>query len=231
MRKKRKGILYRLLRAIIKGLSAKPKIINKNEKLPEQAIYISNHSAANGPLRLNMFLPFDFTFWGIHDMLGNFKTRRRYLIDVFYGQKLHYGKFKSWLIGTLFAIISKYIYNNAGVIGTYQDAGFVSTIRQSIKVLENKGNILIFPEDSSDGYHDILKKYYKGFALLSYFYYQKSNIDLPVYPIYFSKKLKKIIIGTPFYVNKLLSEDKSFDDITTMALEITNSYAHEIGVQ
>lgn len=228
MKKEKQGFLFCFIRGIIKKVSKKPKIINKNSSLPKQAIYISNHSAANGPLKLNLFFPVKVVFWGVHNMLEGYKIRRRYLIDVFYDQKLHYGKWKSWLIGTLFAIISGYIYDNASVIPTYTDSRFLLTIRKSISTLESGKNILIFPEDSSDGYHDILQKYYKGFAVLSEMYYKKTKIDLPVYPVYFSKKKRKMIIGTPLYVNELLQSGKSHDMIAELALHITNTYALEI---
>ena len=219
---------YKFIRKLLIIFSTKPKIINLNQSLANQAIYISNHSAANGPLKLNLFLPFSFVFWGTHEMLENYKNRRKYLIDVFYRQKLHYGKVKSFIIGTLFAIISKYIYTNARVIATSKDLGFISTLKKSFSVLNNNENILIFPEDSHNGYHDILQKYFPGFAMLANYYYKKTNIDLPVYPIYFFKKGKTIIIGKPISVNNLIFEGKNFAEIAEIALNSTNELARQV---
>ncbi len=214
---------YNFLSKIIKLFSKKYKIIDENNGNIEQgSIFISNHSAANGPLKLTLNFPYKLTPWGINNMCQSYRVRRRYLIDVFYRQKLKYGKCKSWIIGTLFAIISGYLYRNAGVIPTFEDSSLLKTINLSTEALQNSKNILIFPEDSSNGYFEVLSKYFPGFAMLSKVYYKKFNIDLPVYPIYISKKKKLIIIEKPIYINKLINDGLSLKDIADKAKNITN---------
>lgn len=214
---------FNFLAKIIKFFSKKYKIIDLNEgQIKNNCIFISNHSAANGPLKLNLQLPFKFTPWGINDMCQKYSVRRRYLIDIFYRKKLKYGKVRSWIIGTLFAMLSGYLYKNAGVIPTFENAKLRNTIDMSINKLEKGENILVFPEDSSNGYFEILTKYYPGFAMLSKIYYKKTGIDLPVYPIYISKKKKIIIIGKSLFVNEMLAEGLTLGEIAEQAKNITN---------
>lgn len=215
---------YNFFAKAIKFFSKKYRIIDLNDgEIQNNCIFISNHSAANGPLMLTLNLPFKFVPWGISDMCQGYRVRRRYLIDVFYRQKLKYSKFRSFLIGTLFAIISGYIYKNNGVIATFTNASLKDTMKRSISKLEQGENILIFPEDSSKGYFEVLTKYYPGFAMLSKLYFKKTQADLPVYPIYISKKKKIIIIGKPLFINKMLNEQKlSLEEISEKAKDITN---------
>lgn len=120
---------YNFLSKVIRFFSKKYSIIDLNDgDIKQGSIFISNHSAANGPLKLTLNFPYQLTPWGINNMCQGYKIRRRYLIDIFYRQKLKYGKFKSWIIGTLFAIISGYLYRNAGVIPTFEDSNLIKTI-------------------------------------------------------------------------------------------------------
>lgn len=64
--------------------------------------------------------------------------------------------------------------------------------------------------------------------MLANYYYKKTNIDLPVYPIYFFKKGKTIIIGKPISVNNLIFEGKNFAEIAEIALNSTNELARQV---
>jgi hypothetical protein len=214
---------FNFLTKLIKFFSKKYEIIDLNNgEIKDNCIFISNHSAANGPLMLTLNLPLKFIPWGINDMCQGYRVRRRYLIDIFYGKKLKYSKFRSKVIGTLFAIISGYLYRNAGVIPTFENASLQETMKLSIEKLKNGKNILIFPEDSSNGYFDVLTKYYPGFAMLSKLYFKKTNKDLPVYPIYISKKKKIIIVGKPLFINEMLNQNFTLEEIAEKAKNITN---------
>ena len=54
-------------------------------------------------------------------------------------------------------------------------------------VFGNGENIVIFPEDSTNGYLENLEGFYNGFILLCEMCYKK-GIDVPVYVTYFRKK-------------------------------------------
>lgn len=84
-------------------------------------------------------------------MLGNYKSRWKYLRDVYYMKKQGYSKFRASFKATFEAIFSKMIYKGIKVIGTYQDARVRSSIENSIEVLENDMAVTIFAEDSNKG--------------------------------------------------------------------------------
>lgn len=207
------GIFTQLLKRIIKLFKKKPRIFNDNNTLPDQAIYICNHSGAGGPFSLSLFFPKLFVPWGAHPMTEGYASRWKYLYYVFYQQKLSYGKIKSFIISTLFALISKMLYIGMHVIPTYPDFRVKKTFEISKKHLNVGNSILIFPEDSSDGYHEVLKKYHSGFIYLATDYYKDHQIDLPIYPIYFSQKKNAILIEKPLYIQDYLKSGFRRDQI------------------
>lgn len=216
------GIFTRALKAIIKVFKTKPKIFNQNETLPDQAIFICNHSGAGGPFSLSLFFPKLFVPWGAHPMTEGYISRWKYLYHVFYQQKLKYGKLRSFLISTPFALISKMLYNGMHVIPTFTDLRVRKTFEISKKHLNIGNPVLIFPEDSSDGYHDILKHYNGGFVYLSFDYFKTYQIDLPVYPIYYNQKSNAILIEKPHYLQEDLKKGFRRDQIAEKFKNLAN---------
>ena len=207
---------------IIKLFKKQPKIYNMNDEKLEQGIIISNHSAASGPLTLSLYFPVFFIPWGTYEMTGKYKERWNYLYHIFYQQKLGYSKFKSFIIATLFAVISKILYNSMQLVPTYPNVNFRKTIELSKAHLNKGNNILIFPEDSNTGYHEHLIKYNNGFAYLSESYYKDTNINLPIYPIYYHKILNAMIIGEAVDIKNLRDNKMSRDEISNYFKDLTN---------
>lgn len=228
--RKKRGPIFTFFKNVFKLFKKKPEIINLgNEEIKDQALFIANHSAASGPLTYELFFPKYFIPWGTHEMCGNYKSRWNYLYHTFYRQKLHYGKVKSFIIATIFASFSHLLYRSTGLIGTYKDSRLASTFKKSFQVLDENLGILIFPEDSTNGYFDLPIEYFQGFVYLAKAYYKKRKIDLPVYNIYYNKKTQKIFIQEPMYVNKLLEQGKTEKEISDIFLkrahELFNKYS------
>ncbi|NLB49605.1 MAG: hypothetical protein GX807_02180 [Erysipelotrichia bacterium] len=214
---------FRFVRKIAKAFKKKPKALDLNKSAVEEpAIYISNHSGASGPLTLSLYIHKFIVPWGTYEMVGNYLERWKYLYYVFYQQKLGYKKAKSWILATLFGIISKMLYRGMQLIPTYRDIRFKTTISQSLRFLRKKSSVLIFPEDSTTGYHEQLLRYNLGFIFLSETYYKETGIDLPVYPVRYSKQKNMYIIGEKDYVNKYLLQGKSREEVAEIFKDTTN---------
>ena len=89
---------------------------------------------------------------------------------------------------------------------TYTDARFATTLRNSAKVLDAGMSVMIFPENSNEGYKDVLTEFFPGFVMLAEKYYRATKEDLPVYPVYYSIKKRVMIIGRPLYVQDMVKE-------------------------
>lgn len=214
--KYKRGAIFNAFKNLLKGFKKKPQIVYLGEgEVEDQAIFIANHSAANGPLTYELFFPKYFIPWGTHEMCGNYKMRWNYLYHIFYRQKLKYSRTKSFLLATSFGLISKFLYNSTGLIGTYKDTRLASTFKKSFQVLDQKLGLLIFPEDSSNGYFEKPTQYFKGFLSLSKLYFKKNQVDLPIYNVYFSKAKNKLVIDKPIRINQLLMQGASEDQISS----------------
>jgi hypothetical protein len=219
----KRGRVFEWLKSIFRLFKKKPQIILPNHPLEDKAIYIANHSGASGPLTFELFFPKYFIPWGTHEMCGNYKMRWNYLYHVFYRQKLHYSKPKAFFLATTFGVISKYLYSSTGLIGTYKDVRLKHTFNNSIEVLNKNIPLLIFPEDSTNGYIDKPTGFFNGFIALAKQYHKRTNIDLPIYNVYYSKKKNKIIIDKPLHVIRLLKQGLTEQQISNLFL--SNAHA------
>lgn len=197
------------------------------ETLPDKAIIVSIHAAKNGPMAIATSYPKRAAIWGHHGMLGNYKERFRYLRDVLYIQKLHKNKFVATLKATYEAVFSILIYKGMNVIGTYTDMRLLSTVRNSMGVLDDGASVIIFPEDSSEGYFDEIRSAFPGFVMLSQLYYKKTGEDLPIIPAYVSIKKKRLIIGCPRYVREMELSGMEKEDIAETVKNDINALYRE----
>ena len=193
------------------------------EELPDKAIIVSIHAAKNGPMAIAMSYPKFSAMWGHHDMLGSYKERFLYLRNVLYIQKMHKNKLLATLKALYEAVFSIYIYKGMKVIGTYTDMRLLTTVRNSMEVLNSGAGVIIFPEDSSEGYFDELRSAFPGFAILSEIYYKKYGEDVPIIPAYGSLKARRLIIGEPRYVHEMQLQGMKNENIAEQIKNDINS--------
>ncbi len=173
------------------------------ESLPDKAIIVSCHAAKNGPIAIAVSYPKFALTWGHHAMLGSYRERFRYLRNVLYIQKLHKNKLVATLKALYEAVFSIYIYKGIKVIGTYTDMRLLTTVRNSMEALDAGASVIIYPEDSSEGYFDELRSAFPGFAILSAIYYKKHGEDVPIIPAYISLGKRRFILGEPRYAHEM----------------------------
>ena len=176
------------------------------EKFPEKCIIISNHNNKKGPMVFEHSLPTYHVTWGAYQMLGSYKMRFRYLRDVLYIQKNHMGKFKATLKASFEALFSIYFYRGMKVLPSYPDARFRRTLQYSIDCLDSGRSISLYPEDSNQGYFDEMTHFFPGFVMLAQQYFKKTGEDLPIFPAYYGRKKKKIVVGKPLYVQDFVKQ-------------------------
>lgn len=195
------------------------------EKLPEKCIIIANHNNKKGPMVYEFSLPIRHVTWGAHQMLGGYKMRFRYLRDVLYIQKNGVKKWKATLKAGFESIFSIYTYRGMKVIPTFPDARLRRTLQYSMQCLDAGMAISMFPEDSNEGYFDEMKHFFSGFVMLAEQYYKKTGEDVPVFPVYYGRKKKKIVVGKPVYVQELAKQGLKRDEIAEKCrLEVNALY-------
>ena len=97
----------------------------------------------------------------------------------------------------------------------------IRTIKQSLEALENGENIVVFPEDSKNGYLPELEGFFPGFVKLAAVCARK-GIDVPIYVTYFKKKEKQYVVDAPVMYSELVKDGASCAEICRRLVERCN---------
>ena len=192
-------------------------------KLTGPAIFVSNHEAKRGPVVSELYFPVRTAKWGAYQMLCDYNTRRKYLRDVFYRQKQGMGRFKSAFKAFFEAFFSLYVYRGMNFLPVFPDARLTKTLSYSADALSNGVSVWVFPEDSGGGYDELMGKFFPGFVMLAESYFRKTGVDVPVYPVYYHSKYKKLVVGEPRYVHALKQQGLSREEIAAVLCSDVNS--------
>ena len=221
---KKKLPLYAFIKAVlIKRIYKKPEIINLAGEIADKSIVVSNHSAKSGPPCLDCYFPKKTAKWGAYQMFGNFASRKAYLRDILYikkcGKKPGFGtSFKASVMGLLNPIV----YKGMWMMPSYPDARFFKTLRYSKQMLDQNVPVMIFPENSNEGYKEVLTEFFPGFVMLAEKYFRATGEDLPVYPVYYSIPKRLMVIGKPLYVQEFVKQGLNKFQIAAKFCEAVN---------
>lgn len=220
---KKRGKFFTFFKGFLRIFTRKPKIINLNDKIEDRAIYLSNHSGSSGPFTLEMFFPKYFVPWGTYEMCGGYRDRWKYLYHVYLRQKKKVPAFFAFIAATVAACFTGMFYRGLQLVATYPDNRMLSTLRYTHRLLDEGRGILIFPENSSDGYKAVLEEFFAGFVLLAKTYFKHSGVDLPVYTVYWDKKANTMVIDKPEYCNALLKSGKTAKQVAEFFKDKANA--------
>lgn len=211
--KVKRNLFFRIIKGILKIFVRKPKVITENEILDTNAIYLSNHAGATSPVKHELYFPHNFKFWGTHEMVFTYRERWKYLAYNYLPKKKHYGKGISKFLATIILPFVSIFYRGMELIPTYKDARLLKTLRDSIEYLNQGNSIIIFPENSSDGYHDVLTEYFAGFLMLAKQYYKKTGHNIKIYNMYLRKKDNILVIDKPICIEEILKDKRDIREI------------------
>ena len=94
-----------------------------------------------------------------------------------------------------------------------------------MQCLDNNIAVSVYPEDSDEGYFDEMTHFFPGFVMLADVYFKRTGEDLPVFPAYYGRKKKKIVVGKPLYVQELKKQGLNREDIAEkFRLEVNKLY-------
>ena len=220
---KLKQPFFPFVKKILKVFYKKPQIINLAGDIDDKSIVLCNHNEKKGPVYLNLYFPKELAIWGAHEMLGNYKSRFLYLRDIFYVKKRGFNKFGATILSSFEAIFSPLFYKGLRVLPTFQDVRILKTFSMSDKALEDGVSVLIFPEDSDNGYLDVLTSFHTGFVVYSTAHFKRTGEDLPIYPSYYNVKTRRLVIDKPYFANKMLDEGKTKEQIAEIVKDKINS--------
>ena len=192
---------------IMRLIFKKPEIINLAGEIENKSIIVVNHSNKSGPPCLDMYFPKKTAKWGAYQMFGNYKSRKGYLRDILYIQKCGCKPgFRTSLKASILGFLNPLVYKGMWMMPTYPDGRLKETIKNSCTVINADIPVMVFPENSNDGYKDVLTEFFPGFVMLAMAYYRQTGVDIPIYPTYYSIKKRILVIGKPLFVQDMVKE-------------------------
>lgn len=226
MEKKQTSTLYKIIKSLVRFFYGKMEVVGL-ENLPEDnAIIVGNHCQLNGPIAGELFLQDNCYIWCAGQMM-DLKEVPEYAFTDFWSQKSKWTQPFYKLASYLIAPLSVCIFNNARTIAVYRDMRIMSTFKDSIKLLQQGANILIFPE-KDEKHNNILYQFQENFIDIAKLYYKKTGIALTFVPMYIAPKLKKMYIGKgiSYQCEKSIEEERKriskylSDEITEIACNL-----------
>ncbi|MGI6787248.1 MAG: hypothetical protein ACOX5X_01665 [Acholeplasmataceae bacterium] len=155
-------------------------------------------------------------------MNSGLKLAYRYLTQTYYHQKKGWNIHLARLFCLIAAPLTNLFYKGLNLISSYEDYRLKHTINESIEVINNGGNVVIFPENSSEGYFEELKEFYAGFALLAERLYRR-GYDIPIYACYLRAKENVYLFDKPLLYSELKDISKTKEAMAEYLLNKVNA--------
>ena len=214
---------YRVIFWVWRLFRRTPRLINDNETLNPQAIFLSNHSGLSGPLVHGLYFPTFLVPWGTYEMTQGYRSRWWFMYQTTYREKMQFGRLKAFVWATFVALLSPIAYRAAKLIPTYPDLRLLKTFRRSATALKAHKGIIVFPEVSDTGYHERLVGLHRGFVVLHRVMVRRHQLDVPIYPVYYHRNSHTVLIGKAERMGPLLDQGYDDKDITRYFLEKMNA--------
>ncbi|MBE6625418.1 MAG: hypothetical protein E7622_07235 [Ruminococcaceae bacterium] len=216
----RKG-WFKFMKRLMLGRYKEPEFIFLGEKFSNSAIIISNHEGTDAPMSMELYCDKPIRFWGAHEMNSGLVSLYKYQTRVYYHEKKHWNIHLARLFCLIASPITNLFYKGLNLISTYKDARLVKTLRESMEALKKGDNIVVFPEDSKNGYLEQLEGFFAGFVMLAEVCY-KRGMDVPIFVTYFKRKELKYVIDAPIKYSELAKGGATRADIAKRLLDRCN---------
>lgn len=220
-KQKRKGY-FRFLKRLMRLKYKQPKFIYLGEPVKDGAIILSNHEGTDAPMALEIYHPEAMRMWGTVEMNSGLKNMYKYQSRVYYHEKKHWNLHLARLFCLIASPLTHLFYKGFDLISIHKGGKLLTTIRESVTAIEQGYNVVIFPEDSTEGYLEELKGFHSGFTLLLRAC-EKKELNVPVYVAYYRKSDNTYIFSEPIYYNDLKAQNLSKDQMSQLLCERCNA--------
>ena len=217
---------FRAYKQLIKLRYKKPVFEYLGEKPDNGSIILSNHAGAASPLNLEVYADFPIRMWGTHEMNSGFKKLYRYQTRVYYNKCWHWNLHLARLFCLIASPLTNLFYKGLNLISTYHDSRMLNTIKESVAAIEKGDNIVIYPENSENGYLNVLESFHAGFVLLAEAL-KKLGKDVKIFVAYFKKKERKFIFDKPVLFSKLKERFGARQEIADYLLQRCNALGQQ----
>lgn len=184
-----KAFRYLLFKIRVKGI--------RNIHAKEPVILVSNHAGTFGPISIITSFPSKLYPWVDHEVTDKRTVAKRVQAE-FLEAELHLKPPLSAYLGRLIGRICVALMHDINAIPVYDKSRKIkSTVDQSVRLLEQGKNILVFPENSQKPINEVLCDFCMGFVHLARLYFEKTRKAVLILPVAVNQKVKGILVGRP----------------------------------
>ena len=214
---------YKMIKGLVRLFYPKIEVVGAENLPDEPCVVVGNHSQMNGPIACELYFPGHRYIWCAGEMM-HMKEVPAYAYKDFWSAKPKWSRPFWKMLSYLIAPLCSCIFNNANTVGVYHDSRLLSTFRTSMKLLDEGGSMIIFPEHN-EPHNNIIHGFQDKFVDLARLYHKKTGRELCFVPMYLAPALRKMYIGKPlrFDASANIKEERGricgylMDEITEMA--------------
>jgi 1-acyl-sn-glycerol-3-phosphate acyltransferase len=165
-------------------------------------ILVSNHAGSFGPISVITSFPSKLYPWVDHETTDPRSAGKKVQVE-FLEAELHLKPPLSEYLGRVIGRICAALMRDIEAIPVYDKSRRIwSTVDESLKLLQQGKNILVFPEDSLKPKNEVLCDFSTGFMHLAKYYFEKTRRAISFLPIAVNRKVKGIGVGKPIQFNE-----------------------------
>ena len=209
---KKRKLYFRMLKRMMRMKYKQPRFIFLGEELDKGSIVLSNHEGTDAPMALEIYYDAPMRMWGAHEMNSGLIKMYKYQSRVYYHEKKHWNLHLARLFCLIASPLTNIFYSGFDLISTYKDTRLRKTLNESIESIKQGDNIIIFPEDSTNGYLSELEGFHAGFVLLAQ-RCLKEGIDVPIFVSYYRKSDNTYIFDKPVLFSELIKNGENKKEV------------------
>ena len=220
MQEKKVTWRFRVIKWLVRTFYKKYKIYGLENLPDEPCIVVGNHCQLHGPLACELYFPAHKYIWCAGQMM-HLKEVPAYAFEDFWSQKPKRSQWYYKLCSYLIAPLSVCIFGNAHTIPVYHDARLITTFKESMRLLAQGANMIVFPEYDKK-HNEILYDFQRNFIDIAKYYHRREKKELCFVPMYIAPKMKAVYLGKPTRFSAEAGIDTERDRITDYLMrEIT----------
>ncbi len=217
----KRKLYFRMLKGMMKSRYKRPAFVYLGEEFENGALVLSNHEGTDAPMSLEIYSGKPLRMWGASEMNSGLRAMYKYQTRVYYHEKKGWSLFGARAFCLIASPLTNLFYSGLDLISTYHDARLVKTIRESEKALDEGYNVVIYPEDSTNGYLAELEGFHAGFIALCEARKKKGK-DTPIFVTYFRKSDGVYFVDKPVMYSSLSSNGETREEIAKKLLDRCN---------
>jgi len=186
----------------------------------EPCIFISNHERATGPLEMATRFPLreENHIWIFADPLSRKTTPAYVRQDHWWDENGKLAPLWNAIVPPLVSLILPPILRSAPHVAVYHDGRAATTMKESLRLLQDGKNLVIFPEiPTGFGEHDT-EKINEGWLMIMPMYAKRAGKPLKIWPVRQDFASGKMLIRKPFTMDPDLPLKDQVPELTQKVL-------------